>query len=66
MSPETTRTIANALIVAASAAIVYAVVRRPPLRRVAWALLRTAATSAVPALLAREVRGAWEASGHRP
>ena len=66
MSPETSRTVANVVLVAAAGAAVYAVLRTPILRRTVWQLARVGATVTLPAFLAREVRAAWEASGQRP
>ncbi|MCL4848121.1 MAG: hypothetical protein KJ066_16385 [Acidobacteria bacterium] len=44
----------------------YAFVRYRPARRVAWQLVRVAATTWLPAWVASEVRQAWRQSAHEP
>ncbi len=63
MSREQAHVVSNLMLAAVAGAAVYYVLRTPSLRRLTWRLTRTALTSALPALLAREVTEAWEASG---
>jgi hypothetical protein len=62
---ETARTVANVVVGAAAIGAAVVILRTPALRRVAFGLLRTAAVSAIPAWLAREVKQAWQASDPR-
>ncbi len=63
MSRERAHVVSNLVLATAAGALVYYILRTPRLRALAWRVGRTAVTSALPALLAREVTEAWEASG---
>ncbi len=63
MSRDRARVVSNLVLASAAGALVYYVLRTPSLRALAWRATRTAVTSALPALLAREVTEAWQASG---
>jgi hypothetical protein len=63
MTEETATKVANVVLAAAAVAAAYAIIRTPPLRRMAGGLLLAAVTGTVPAWVNREVREAWNASG---
>jgi hypothetical protein len=63
MTEETANKVANVVLAAAAVAAAYAIIRTPPLRRVAGGLLLAAVTGTVPAWMNREIREAWNASG---
>ena len=65
MTEETARKVANVVVAAAALGTLYIVVRTPALRRRAWRLLVTSATTTVPAWFGRELERAWGASGRR-
>jgi hypothetical protein len=65
MTEETATRVATIILLAAGGAATWAILRDSRLRRPALGLLRTLVTGTVPALLAREIRAAWEASGQR-
>lgn len=65
MTDANARTVANIVLAGAALGAAIVIIRTPPLRRVAWGLARTAATTLVPVWLTREVRDAWAASGAR-
>jgi hypothetical protein len=65
MTDRTAQRIADVVLGAAAIGVVYAVVRTPPLRRMAIGLAMTALTGALPAWLAREAQHAWVESGRR-
>jgi hypothetical protein len=62
MTPATARTVANVIVGAGVVALGIVILRTPRLRRLAWTLTKTAATTTVPAYLAKEVTTAWRAS----
>ena len=64
MREETARTIANVVVGAVVVAAAVVIVRTPTLRRLAFGLARPAIVTGIPAWLAREVKEAWQASGH--
>jgi hypothetical protein len=64
MTEQTATKVANVVLAAAVLGAAYAVVRTPPLRRMATGLLLAAVTGGVPAWFSRELREAWNASGH--
>ena len=63
MKEETARTVANVVIGAAAIGAAVVVLRVPTLRRIAFDLVRTAVTGAIPAWFAHEVQRAWAESG---
>jgi hypothetical protein len=64
MTEETATKVANVVLAAAAVAAAYAIIRTPPLRRMAGGLLLAAITGTVPTWVKREVREAWNASGN--
>ena len=62
MTPAKARTVANLIVGAGVVAIGVVILRNPRLRRLAWTMTKTAATTTVPAYLAKEVTTAWRAS----
>jgi hypothetical protein len=66
MTESTATRVATVLMAAGGTAIVYYVVRTPPLRRLAVQLGRRAVLTWGPAWLATELRSAWAASGRHP
>lgn len=62
MTEDTARKTANVLMGAAALGIAVYVVRTPPLRRLAWRLLREWASGPAAAWTATTVRNAWDAS----
>ncbi len=65
MTEANARNVANLVIAAAVVGVAVAIVRRPPLRRLAIGLVASALTGSIPTWLSRELRTAWMASGHR-
>ena len=65
MTEDNARRLANVILGAAALGLAYAVVRTPPLRRLAWHLAVTAATVTAPAWFKRELQQAWAESGQR-
>jgi hypothetical protein len=63
MTDERAEAAANVLLAAAGVAVVYYVIRTPPLRRLVWRVAITALTGTLPAWLGREVQHAWNESG---
>lgn len=61
-----TRTAPALIVVAACVGGAYLIARFPTARRVAWQLVRVAATTWLPAWVASEVRQAWRQSAHEP
>jgi hypothetical protein len=57
------RTTANMLLVSAGVAAAYVILRKPPLRRVAFRMARLWLGVFVPAYLADQARQAWRESG---
>jgi hypothetical protein len=55
--------VANVLIATAGVAAAYAVLRTPPLRRMAFQALRVWLGAGVPIYLLKETRRAWVQSG---
>jgi hypothetical protein len=66
MTESTATRVATMLMAAAGTALVYYVVRTPPLRRLAFQLGRKAVLTWGPVWLATEFRSAWSASGRHP
>jgi hypothetical protein len=62
MTDAQARTAANVVMIAGAAAAVYYVLRTPPLRRIAWDLVRTWAKGPLAVWGANEIRRAWDAS----
>lgn len=62
MREETARTIANVILATAAIGAAVVVLRTPPLRRLAFGLMRTAITTGLPLWLSREVKEAWRDS----
>jgi hypothetical protein len=62
MKEETARAVANVVVGAVAIGAAVIILRTPRLRRLAFGLGRAAITMGIPAWLAGEVRGAWEAS----
>ena len=62
---DTARTLANVILGAAALGAAVVVLRTPPLRRLAFGLVRTAVTVTLPVWLSREVKQAWSDSGAR-
>lgn len=60
---DTARTLADVILGAAAIGAVVAVLRTPPLRRLAFGLARTALTVTIPVWLSREVKQAWAETG---
>ena len=65
MTEDTARRIANVVLGAAALGAAYYVLKTPPLRRLAWRLVVTAATTTAPAWFMRELEQAWAESGSR-
>lgn len=65
MTEDSARTVANVVLAAAALGAAYVVLRKPPLRRLAWQLAKVGLTGAFPTWFAKEVREAWIASGRR-
>ena len=59
MTSATARTIANVVILSASAAAAYVVLTTPPLRRLALRASRAWLGASIPIFLANEIRKAW-------
>jgi hypothetical protein len=64
MKEETARTIANVVVGTAAVGAAVIILRTPALRRLTFGLARTAITVGLPAWLSREVRQAWDETGH--
>lgn len=64
MEARRARTVANVAIALAGAAAAYAVLTKPPLRRLALAGLRTWLGASIPIFVMNQVREAWVQSGH--
>jgi hypothetical protein len=62
MNEASAQKLANVLIGAVVVGAAYYVIRTPPLRRLAWRLLVTAATGSLPLWLREEIQQGWEAS----
>jgi hypothetical protein len=62
MTDQSARVVANGLLAAAAVGVAYYVLRTPRLRHLAFGVIRTAATTTLPAFLFREVQQAWLAS----
>jgi hypothetical protein len=62
MNESSAQRLANVLIGAAVIGVAYYVIRTPPLRRMAWRLVVTAATGSLPLWLRQEIQQGWEAS----
>jgi hypothetical protein len=65
MEDERATVVADLLLVAAVGGAAWFVFHDPARRRAAFRLLRAWVTGTLPALLQREVRAAWAASGQR-
>jgi uncharacterized protein (DUF2236 family) len=65
MNDDRADQVANVLLAAAAVGIAFYVARTPPLRRLAWRLMVTAVTGALPAWIGREVQHAWSEAGQR-
>lgn len=65
MTDATAEKVANTAIGVAVIGVAYAILSRPPLRRLAWRLALVALTGTLPAWLNREVRHAWTDSGRQ-
>jgi hypothetical protein len=65
MTEANARKVANLVVVAAAVGVALAIVRRPPLRRLAIGLAASALTGTIPTWLTRELQTAWTASGRR-
>jgi hypothetical protein len=63
MTEESARKVANVILGAAAIGAAYVVVTKPPLRRLAWRIVKTALTGSLPAWLGKEVHHAWIESG---
>jgi hypothetical protein len=62
MNESSAQKLANVLIGAVVVGAAYYVIRTPPLRRMAWRLLVTAATGSLPLWLRQEIQQGGEAS----
>jgi uncharacterized protein (DUF2236 family) len=65
MTNDRAEQVANVLLTVAVVGAAYYVARTPPLRRLAWRLMVTAVTGALPAWIGREVQHAWSEAGQR-
>jgi hypothetical protein len=65
MNPSAARTTANLILIGAGAIVGYHVVTTPPLRRLAWQIIKTTVATRLPAYLWSEVTAAWEESAAR-
>lgn len=65
MNEDHARTTANVLLAGAGVAAAYVILTRPPLRRLAFRLVRLWLGAGVPVFLAGQVRQAWLESDRR-
>lgn len=66
MTDEQARKAANVVLGVAAAGAACFILRNPPLRRMAWQIVRTALTGAVPVWLGAELQRAWTESARQP
>ena len=61
MTERQAERVANVVLGLAVAGAAYYILKTPPLRRIAWGLLRTAVAGSGPAWLIAETRRGWDA-----
>jgi hypothetical protein len=66
MTDDTRDAIADLVLLGVAAGAVYLVARHPPLRRVAWRLVKYGIVTAAPTYLWQETARAWAESDPRP
>jgi hypothetical protein len=63
MTAQTSRQLANAVLITAGVAAAYVVLTKPPLRRLALTGIRWWLGGSIPVYLVHEIRRAWIESG---
>jgi len=66
MTQSSAERFANIVMGAAAIGAAYYVLKTPRLRRTAWRLIGVAATGAIPAWIAQEIRSSWDATAPQP
>jgi hypothetical protein len=59
MTDTKARALANGILVLGGATLAYYVITTPPLRRLAWKVLKTAVRTTIPGYLLTEINRAW-------